>query len=167
MYWRLRSFGTQGILGHLILRRISRCWAGQIIHVGICTSFIELNFMYLQHLAAAAAAAAAAAVALLLLILRPRRILLVSGWPFNTGRGGGGMVFLPNQNIFSFHQENKTFFSPWAKTNTFFLRCHRQTFFFQDMFQDPFNCETGMLGTVTCRPTVADRVQVDGINVSN
>ena len=35
------------------------------------------------------------------------------------------------------------------------------------MFEDPFNCETGMRGTVTCRPTVAYREQADGINISN
>ena len=39
-------------------------------------------------------------------------------------------------------------------------------FFFQYMFKDPFNYERGMCGTITCRPTVAYRVQSDGINSS-
>ena len=66
------------------------------------------------------------------------------------------MIFLPKQIIFSLHQENKTFFfSPWAKTNNFFPEMSQTKFFFQDMFEDPFNCETGIRGTVTCRLTVA------------
>ena len=31
----------------------------------------------------------------------------------------------------------------------------RRTFFFLKLFKDPLNCETGMRGTVMCRPTVA------------
>ena len=33
--------------------------------------------------------------------------------------------------------------------------------------KDPLNCETGMCGTDTRRPTVAYRIQVDSINISN
>ena len=33
--------------------------------------------------------------------------------------------------------------------------------FFQVMVKDPFNCETGMRRMVTCRPTIAYRVQAD------
>ena len=36
-------------------------------------------------------------------------------------------------------------------------------FFFQDMFKDPFNCEAGMRWTITCRHTVAYRVQADAL----
>ena len=72
------------------------------------------------------------------------------------------MVFLSNQFI-CFPPTRKD-----QKQTIFFLRCHRQTFS-QDMFKDVFNCETGMCGTVTCRsmPTVAYRVQTDGIIISN
>ena len=75
------------------------------------------------------------------------------------------MVFLPNQIIFSFQQENITFFLPEQK-QTIFSWDVTDKLFFQDMFIEPYNCETGMHGTVTCRPTVAHRVQVDGIIVS-
>ena len=67
------------------------------------------------------------------------------------------MVFLPNQIIFFLPTgKHNIFFLPEQKQTTFFLRCHRQTFFFQDVFKEPFNCETGMRGTVTCKLTVAD-----------
>ena len=60
------------------------------------------------------------------------------------------MVFLPDQIIFSLSTRKHTiFFLSDQKQTIFFLICHRQTFFFQDMFKDPFNCETGKRGTVT------------------
>ena len=72
------------------------------------------------------------------------------------------MVFLPNQIIFFLPtRKHNIFFLSDQRQINFFLRCHRQTFFFQDMFKEPFNCETGMRGTVTCRHTVAYRVQAD------
>ena len=36
-----------------------------------------------------------------------------------------------------------------------------------ETIKDPFNCETGMRGTDTSRPTVAYSIQVDSINISN
>ena len=62
--------------------------------------------------------------------------------------GGGGMVFLPNQIIFFLPSRKQNFFFlPEQKQTIFFLRFRRQTFFFQDMFEDSFNCETGMRGS--------------------
>ena len=69
--------------------------------------------------------------------------------------GGRVSFFFLTKLFFSSQQENITFFFlPKQKQTISFLRCHRQIFFFQDMFKDPFNCETGMRGTVKCRPTV-------------
>ena len=71
-------------------------------------------------------------------------------------QGRGCMVFLPNQMIF-FLPTRKKIISDQKQT-IFFLRYQRQTFFFQDMFKDPFHCETGKRGTFTCRHTVAYRL---------
>ena len=40
-------------------------------------------------------------------------------------------------------------------------------FAWERAFKDPLNCEMGMCGMVTCRPTVAYIVQVDCANISN
>ena len=79
---------------------------------------------------------------------------IVSAWPRqllgadHLIPGGGVWFFFLIKLFFSFHQENKTFiFLLEQKQTIFFLRCPRQTFFFQDMFEDPFNCETGMDGS--------------------
>ena len=87
--------------------------------------------------------------------------MMLRGGPFNTR--GVSMVFLPKQIIiFFFTRKHNIFFLPDQKQTTLFLRI-----FFQEMFKEPFNCETGMPGTITCRPTVASRVHSDNINISN
>ena len=85
---------------------------------------------------------------------RPNCITDIRGGPFNTGRGG--MVFLSNQIIFFLPSRKQNFFFLLEqKTNNLFPEMSQKNFFFHDMFEDPFNCKTGMRGTVTCRPTVA------------
>ena len=77
--------------------------------------------------------------------------------------GGWVWFFLLIKTFFSSQQENITFFILWSKANNFFPDMSQSNIFFQDMFKDPFNCETGMCGTVTCRHTVAYRVQADAL----
>ena len=72
--------------------------------------------------------------------------------------------------FFPFQQENKTFFFLWSKTNNFFSWHVTDKLFFRDMFEEPFNCETGMPGTVTCRhvdSSLYSRATVWRINISN
>ena len=83
----------------------------------------------------------------------------VRGGRLNT-RGGGGSGFFLHQIIVFLP-------TPSSKTNNFFPEMSQTNIFFQDIFIDPFNCEAGMHGTVTCRPTEAYRVQADCINISN
>ena len=89
--------------------------------------------------------------------------------PWGGGGGGGrslGIVFLPKQIIFSLPTRKHKKNIPDKKKNVVSLDVPDKLFF-QDMFKDLLSCETGMRGTGTCRPTVASRVQVDGIYISN
>ena len=72
------------------------------------------------------------------------------------------MVFLPNQIIFFFPtRKHNIVFLFDQKQTVFFPEMSQTNFFFQDKLKDAFNSETGMRRTVTCRHTVASRVQAD------
>ena len=73
------------------------------------------------------------------------------------------MVFLPNQFFFLLTRKHNIFFLSAQKQIIFFPEMSVTNFFFQNMFKDPFNCETGMRGMVTCRHTVAYRVHADAL----